>query len=283
MIRAGLRILAGTLALGIVATSFAGSLAFRTDLPGAFLDISSTGTSLGLSGDEVAEIGLPVNNAVFAGSSCWVANNGVVGLETAHAQPPVTAPIPSPDIWGGDQALLPFGDDIGNDTGDILWELRTTDGRGDVLIIQWHDKRFTGSNDTARFQVKIFSDPGPNYIYAQFLYDDIEQPFPNGGAIATIGYQDGGVGFNDVPWSYHTAGAVADRMVMLQQGRIMRIGPRAGFEQLRDAKPETLKTDDDRLINQFLNGMDTGPLTDAAGMSEYENILVGKKHTTATG
>ncbi len=76
---------------------------------------------------------------------------------------------------------------------------------------------------------------------------------------------------------------IADRMVMLQQGRIMRIGPRAGFEQLRDAKPETLKTDDDRLINQFLNGMDTGPLTDAAGMSEYENILVGKKHTTATG
>lgn len=68
---------------------------------------------------------------------------------------------------------------------------------------------------------------------------------------------------------------IADRMVMLQHGRIMRLGPRSEFEMLRDADPERLETDADRLIHQFLRGAATGPLTDAEGMSEYEKILVG--------
>jgi len=73
---------------------------------------------------------------------------------------------------------------------------------------------------------------------------------------------------------------IADRMVMLQQGRILRVGPRSEFEALRDADPAQLATDDDRLIHQFLNGGATGPLTDAEGTSEYEKILVGAKSST---
>ncbi len=73
----------------------------------------------------------------------------------------------------------------------------------------------------------------------------------------------------------HSAFHIADRMVMLQQGRIMRIGPRAEFEKLRNADPKMLASEQDRLIQQFLTGGATGPLTDAAGMSEYEKILVG--------
>lgn len=68
---------------------------------------------------------------------------------------------------------------------------------------------------------------------------------------------------------------IADRMVMLQSGRIMRIGPKSEFERLRDAAPAELATDQDRLIHQFLVGGATGPLTDAEGLSEYENLLVG--------
>lgn len=68
---------------------------------------------------------------------------------------------------------------------------------------------------------------------------------------------------------------IADRMVMLQKGVILRIGPRADFEALRDARPEDLASDEERLIRQFLNGSGTGPLTDAEGMSEYEKLLVG--------
>lgn len=69
---------------------------------------------------------------------------------------------------------------------------------------------------------------------------------------------------------------IADRMVMLDKGRVMRIGPRAEFEAVRDARPENLASDADRLLNQFLNGFDTGPLTDAEGLSEFEKLIVGE-------
>ncbi|MFH1748105.1 MAG: ATP-binding cassette domain-containing protein [Planctomycetota bacterium] len=68
---------------------------------------------------------------------------------------------------------------------------------------------------------------------------------------------------------------IADRMIMLQKGRIMRIGPRGECEALRDADPATLADTGDRLMHQFLRGNSTGPLTDSEGMSEYEKLLVG--------
>lgn len=68
---------------------------------------------------------------------------------------------------------------------------------------------------------------------------------------------------------------IADRLIMLEQGRILRIGTRRDFEAIRAADPAELPTDDDRLIHQFLRGAPQGPLTDAQGMSEYEKILVG--------
>ncbi|MFQ5428909.1 MAG: ABC transporter ATP-binding protein [Phycisphaerae bacterium] len=67
---------------------------------------------------------------------------------------------------------------------------------------------------------------------------------------------------------------IADRMVMLDQGRVLKIGSRAEFEQLRDTDFDELQTDRDRLINQFLNGLTIGPLTDADGLSEFEKLLV---------
>ena len=67
---------------------------------------------------------------------------------------------------------------------------------------------------------------------------------------------------------------IADRMVMLDRGRVMKIGPRAEFERLRDAAGESLENPQDRLMNQFLNGYSTGPLTDAEGMSEYEKLII---------
>ena len=67
---------------------------------------------------------------------------------------------------------------------------------------------------------------------------------------------------------------IADRMVMLERGRVLKIGTRKDFEALRDSPPDRLVSREDRLMNQFLNGLTTGPLTDAEGLSEYENLLV---------
>lgn len=74
---------------------------------------------------------------------------------------------------------------------------------------------------------------------------------------------------------------IADRMVMLDAGRILRIGPRREFEALRDADPSKPASDEDRLIRQFLTGASYGPLTDADGMSLYEKILDGVTTTTS--
>ncbi len=67
---------------------------------------------------------------------------------------------------------------------------------------------------------------------------------------------------------------IADRMVMLEKGRVLKIGPRSEFEMLRDTPNDELKTKEERLMNQFLNGYTTGPLTDAQGRTEYEQLLV---------
>lgn len=70
---------------------------------------------------------------------------------------------------------------------------------------------------------------------------------------------------------------IADRMIMLHGGRILRMGSRAEFAELRATDPASLTADADHLIHQFLRGESTGPLTDVAGTSEYEKILVGRK------
>lgn len=67
---------------------------------------------------------------------------------------------------------------------------------------------------------------------------------------------------------------IADRMVMLDKGRVLKLGSRQEFEILRDTPIDELETREDRLICQFLNGHTLGPLTDAEGMSEYEKLLV---------
>lgn len=67
---------------------------------------------------------------------------------------------------------------------------------------------------------------------------------------------------------------IADRMVMLDRGKVLKIGVRREFEELRSAPAERLTTREDRLMNQFLNGNTNGPLTDSEGLSEYEKLLV---------
>lgn len=67
---------------------------------------------------------------------------------------------------------------------------------------------------------------------------------------------------------------IADRMVMLDKGRVLKIGPRADFEALRDANPNSLESDAEKLIHQFLNGKSAGPLTDAQGLSMFEKVLL---------
>lgn len=66
---------------------------------------------------------------------------------------------------------------------------------------------------------------------------------------------------------------IADRMIMLHGGKVLKIGRREEFEQLRDADADELDQFEQRLIRQFLLGEGQGPLTDAEGISEYEKMI----------
>jgi len=74
-----------------------------------------------------------------------------------------------------------------------------------------------------------------------------------------------------------SAFTIADRMAMLDKGRILRVESRQWFEKLRDlpaAEAEDLD-DDLRLIRQFLRGDAEGPITDRQSDVGYEADLFG--------
>jgi hypothetical protein len=206
-------------AVALASVGAAQTLQIVDNLPGTFTDISGTGINLGIHGDDSATIFPTIGNAVFPAGRVVVGNNGGMGFNPPDDYlAPVNQPIPSMDAFGGGQAALAFWDDIGNDTGTVLWEQV-----GGELIVQWHNVHFGPREDFARFQIKIFGTVDPNNpVYAQFIYADIEQPRPGGGVSATIGYQDGGAHFNDVQWSFNTANAV-------HNGTVLSIVPEPGM------------------------------------------------------
>ena len=70
-----------------------------------------------------------------------------------------------------------------------------------------------------------------------------------------------------------SAFTIADRMCMLDMGKVLHIGPRKEFEELRDAAEGELKSEQDLLIRQFLRGGAEGPITDRQQSSGYADDL----------
>ena len=77
-----------------------------------------------------------------------------------------------------------------------------------------------------------------------------------------------------------SAFTIADRMCMLDKGRILKIGSRQEFETLRDCNPDRLQSEQDKLIRQFLRGDAHGPITKRKMTSDYEEdlLMVSLKH-----
>ncbi len=201
-----------TLCIALPAGVATGSVTIVDNLPGSWIDISGTGTALNLGDDDDVDIATTVGNALLPAGTVRVGSNGgarFLGIGTHlfawnHS-------IPSAFAFDGDQALLPFWDDIDTDggvDGNIFWE--EIDG---TLVIQWEGVEFwVGPLTTpATFQIQV---PSSGPAFAQFLYNDIEGARPNGGGSATIGYQNGTGTANDVEWSFDTASAVGNGTVL---------------------------------------------------------------------
>ncbi|MEO1129629.1 MAG: ABC transporter ATP-binding protein [Planctomycetota bacterium] len=74
-----------------------------------------------------------------------------------------------------------------------------------------------------------------------------------------------------------SAFTIADRMAMLDKGRMIMVDTRQAFEQLRDLPhAEAAQRDErDQLIRQFLRGDPLGPLTERKARTNYEEDLLG--------
>jgi len=196
-------------------------LQILSNLGGTFTDISGSGTALNPSDDSEHNIVTTVGNIIFAAGNVRIGNNGGMGfgittgdLGFTNAAIPANGGVTgvfSNAVPAHPQALLPYWDDLfPGASGNIYWqEIAGT------LIVQWNSEElFPGGTPIATFQVKIFNS-GP--VFAQFVYNNIENTGFLGGSSATIGYMDGAVGGPNganIQYSFNTANAVANGTVL---------------------------------------------------------------------
>jgi phospholipid/cholesterol/gamma-HCH transport system ATP-binding protein len=74
-----------------------------------------------------------------------------------------------------------------------------------------------------------------------------------------------------------SAFTIADRMVMLDKGRCLKIAPRQDYERIRNATREEagMLSEDDRIVRQFIRGDAYGPITDRRTLTSYADDLMG--------
>lgn len=75
-----------------------------------------------------------------------------------------------------------------------------------------------------------------------------------------------------------SAFTIADRMLMLDGGRVLKVGQREEFEHIRqigDTEAEAL-SEDDQIIRQFLRGAAQGPITRRRSADDYREDLLGE-------
>ncbi len=74
-----------------------------------------------------------------------------------------------------------------------------------------------------------------------------------------------------------SAFAIADRMAMLDKGRMLKVETREWYDRLRHTTAEHASTlsEDERLIRQFLRGDAEGPITERRTATNYAEDLLG--------
>ncbi len=164
-------------------TSGAASFSHFND-PGLFVDISGTGTALGLGDDDEATVTTSVGNSLMPAGSVTIGNNGVVAQGAGVDVGTGNVALPSSAFAA---ALVPFWDDIDSDTGNVYWEERQVGGIN-TLIVQWHERPRFSNVGSATFQLQLFAS-GP--VAARYVYPDVDfgNAQYNFGASATIGVQ----------------------------------------------------------------------------------------------
>jgi hypothetical protein len=204
----------------IFADGFDHPLAPCTGQANQFVDITATGTPLGLSDEESFGMNAPFPITLYDTTSDWICidNNGfvLVGVVQCPAYLPPYGPfysfneaLPAPDLPGA--AILPLWDDFGNTSfdptfgsGDVYYDTRGV-APNRQFIVEWFDHLHYGqvyrNEDTATFEL-IFNEDGTfQFEYPDITYTAYQNPggdpdICDGGLCATVGLQQDATSFN---------------------------------------------------------------------------------------
>jgi MYXO-CTERM domain-containing protein len=191
--------------VALAATAANAQYAIVNSMPGAFIDISGTGTDLNLNADDsTVAFNSTIGNAILAAGALRVSSNGNVQAGTTNSAFSNVA-LPAA---GFTNAMFPYWDDMRTDNtgGDVFAQ-----NLADRTIIQWNNiGTFAGGSGTGTFQVQIFN--GSSGILAQFIYVDVEfGGAADFGGSATIGVQTPAA---FAQWSFNQPDAVRNGTIL---------------------------------------------------------------------
>ncbi len=170
----------------------------RYNDPTKFVDISGTGQIFNPSDDGSATIFSGIGNALFPAGAMSIGNNGGVLAGGFQNLPYSDQPLP---VGAFSAALLPFWDDLDDETGLVYFDERIIDGVS-ALVVQWNNRPHYNNFGNTTFQVQLFA---TGSIAARFAYEDVlfGAWYYDNGIEATIGVQ--GIDGSASMFSYHTA------------------------------------------------------------------------------
>lgn len=161
--------------------------------PFNFVDISGTGTALGLIDDGEANIAIGFSFPFYGVSytDLRVGNNGGVILATSgNLWAGNTCPLPYTSADG--PLILPFWDDIDSDTGDVYYQTFATcpnawAGSGQCLVVQWNGRPHFSNFGDATFELILYDNGHILFQYQDVVFGDASY---DNGASASVGIQD---------------------------------------------------------------------------------------------
>jgi hypothetical protein len=231
-------------------TAVAGAQHFVTDIPGTFVDLSTTGTStlIATTDDSGHSFVSTVGNAMFPAGNLRLGNNGAL-VNTGATVTTGTPSLTNATIASGTNtvptglgttasivaALCPFWDDLDTLTAggtEVRWE-----EIGGNLYVMWKNESHypDAAGATITFEIIVYGGAsGACVPYVQFIYVDSAFGAPHtafdNGASATIGYVAaaalGGVLKNSL-WSFNQPVA----QIAVTSGMVLSLveGPTTAF------------------------------------------------------
>jgi hypothetical protein len=162
-----------------------------------FIDITSSGTALGLNDEDSIDVTMPFSFNFYGTASNIVSitNNGGIVFGAGWDLPSFNFELPVDFI--APPAIMPLWDDFAGDTGDVFYETRGS-APNRRFIVEWFNRVHAdgpSNKDSATFELILDEDGTIHFEYADVAYSALSNSTGDpddctGGICATIGLQN---------------------------------------------------------------------------------------------